>query len=217
MPSLKLRFQHHFYTTRVPLDPKIQVPLEGWKKEEHQIQYGTVYVDEFQSDPNIKEFAYVHTDGTRFSMRTNYLENSSQKWLSVNVLKPDTDTTFKKGVPWIDIAAFPLREFPAESLEFKAILIHYKLVAAKCDEAEPAVIDRLESLLLSLQISEAMTWLNANYTPSKLKLSSLRLDEFDRMYTFLREDEMEKYLSDPQNSGCLHYDGSCDWNTGTPM
>ena len=69
MPTTKLRFKYLFYCSRVPLAPNLQVSLKGWKKEDHNVDYGSIYIDEFRSDPNVKTFQYVHEDGTRF----NYL------------------------------------------------------------------------------------------------------------------------------------------------
>ena len=89
------KFRHKLYTTRVPIPDALGIDINGWKKEDFILEYGSIVLDEFRSVPDEKQFHYVHTNGDRLRFiesRLSYDKNT--RFLSVALLNKSTKKEF---------------------------------------------------------------------------------------------------------------------------
>ena len=214
MPSLKLSFKHKLFTSRVPLNENIQINTDEWVAEQHEIEYGVVHIDEYLVQKEIKIFQFKNTKtGDRFRYVHNRRNLSSeQKYMMVAILKHGTDVTFDPDVPFNQKLHFPLKDYQNGTSAFDTLLAHYQLIVAKCTNNQ-GMQEQCKDEILESQIVEAQGWLDANYRPSKPKLERLLDCEFERLYSFFKEEDVEKFMREKNHKSCLSYYGTFDSKT----
>ena len=213
MPSLKMSFKHKLFTSRVPLTD-FEINPDEWIADQHEIEYGVSHIDEYLVQKEIKIFQFKNTrSGDRFRYVHNRRNLSDdQKFLMVSILKQDTDITFDSTVSFNDKLFFPLKCHEPGSSTFKSLLANYQLIVAKCTKNK-GMEEKCNDEILEYQISEAQDWLDLNYRPSKPKLERMIDCEFERLYSFFNEEDIEKFMREENHESCLPYYGTFDSKT----
>lgn len=209
------RFRHLLYTTRVPFDEKLNIPLKGWKAKTSTVSYGVRLLDEFRTEPDTKQFQYENTNGDRIRFVAGRLNwKSHVKHMAVAYLPANADLTFSKDKPWKKVVQWPLEEYDPESYDFKLLSLSYQRLAAYCDDNTDLLKKVIHTIELT-QIEYAQEWLRLNYVPSKPSLKEIIDHEFIRFVTCFDKDELEEWMDDPTK--CLHWTSTYDYKTNTAM
>jgi len=209
------KFRHKLYTHRINIDNDLKVDTDGWRKEESEVSYGVLLLDEFRTAPDVKKFQYQHTNGDRirfFPSRLTWKENV--RHMAVAVLPADTDLSFSADRPWKDLVEWPLKQYEPDSYDFQILSLSYQMLAAHCDENK-LLHKRVKNKLEDVEIEFCQEWLRLNYKPSKASLTPIIDHEFLRFVTCFNREDLAIWLNEPTH--CLHWRGTYDLKTKTAM
>ena len=213
MDPVHHKFKHLLFTTRVPLDEKLTVHFQEWKKKESIVKYGVVLIDEFRSEPDIKIFHFQNKKGDRIRFFPTRLEwKPHLRYMAIGFLKKNTNLNFEVDRPWNQVVDFPLKKHEPDSFQFKIISLNYQRLAAHCNENIP-LLNKIQKQLEDIEIEYSQEWLRMNYIPSKLSLKPIIDHEFIRFVTCFDKKQLEEWLHD--KTKCLNWKGTYDFKTNS--